>query len=149
MFDDTLYQDRILDHYHEPFHRGSCPLATHCHEATNPLCGDRIRIELRVDDEGRIADAFFQGEGCCVSQSAASILVEHCQGKTVDAVRSMRPNDMLSLFACPLTITRQKCCLLPWRVMQAAIVCPHHGADAAGSVSATTHPQTQPEIPQR
>jgi nitrogen fixation NifU-like protein len=145
MLDDTLYQDRILDHYHEPFHRGSCPLATHCHEATNPLCGDRIRIELRVDDEGRIEDAYFQGEGCCVSQSAASILVEHCQGKTVDAVRAMRPTDMLSLFACPLTITRQKCCLLCWRVMQAAIVCPHAAADASRMVPASGHVPTKSE----
>jgi nitrogen fixation NifU-like protein len=146
MLDDTLYQDRILDHYHEPFHRGSCPLATHCHEATNPLCGDRIRIELRVDDEGRIEDALFQGEGCCVSQSAASILVEHCQGKTVDEVRSMRPTDMLTLFACPLTITRQKCCLLPWRVMQSAIVCPHRASEASGSDDRSSNPAAKPEI---
>jgi nitrogen fixation NifU-like protein len=149
MFDDTLYQDRILDHYHEPFHRGSCPLATHCHEATNPLCGDRIRIELRVDDEGCIEDAFFQGEGCCVSQSAASILMEHCQGKTVDAVRAMRPTDMLTLFACPLTITRQKCCLLPWRVMQAAVVCRHSAAADSPPAHAAINPPMKSEITQR
>jgi nitrogen fixation protein NifU and related proteins len=124
MFDDPIYQDRILDHYEQPFHRGACPFATHCHEATNPLCGDRIRIELRVDADGRIEDAFFQGDGCCVSQSAASMLVEHCQGKKVDAVRSLQPKDMLALFAAPLTISRQKCCLLCWKVLQAALVCP-------------------------
>ena len=124
MFDDPVYQDRILDHYEQPFHRGVCSFATHCHEATNPLCGDRIRIELRVDAEGRIEDAFFQGDGCCVSQAAASILMEHCQGKSVDAIRSLQPKDMLALFAAPLTITRQKCCLLCWKVLQAALVCP-------------------------
>jgi nitrogen fixation NifU-like protein len=124
MLGDPLYQDRILDHYEQPFHRGSCPLATHCHQASNPLCGDRIRIELRVNAEGRIEDAFFQGEGCCVSQSAASMLVEHCQGKTLEDVQSLQPQDMLALFAAPLTIMRQKCCLLCWRVLQAALVCP-------------------------
>jgi nitrogen fixation NifU-like protein len=129
MLDDPLYEDRILDHYEQPFHRGPCPLATHCHEATNPLCGDRIQIELRVNADGWIEDAFFQGEGCCVSQSAASMLVEHCQGKTLESVRSLQAKDMLSLFAAPLTIMRQKCCLLPWRVLQAATVCPRdpHG----------------------
>jgi nitrogen fixation NifU-like protein len=124
MSDDPLYQDRILDHYEQPFHRGSCPFATHCHEGTNPLCGDRIRIELRVNKDGEIEDAFFQGEGCCVSQSAASMLVEHCHGKKLEAVRSLQPQDMLALFAAPLTFTRKKCCLLCWRVLQAAIVCP-------------------------
>ncbi len=127
MLDDPLYQDRILDHYEQPFHRGSCPWATHCYEATNPLCGDRIRIELRVNADGQIEDAFFQGEGCCVSQSAASMLIEHCQGKTLAAVRSFGPADMLSLFAVPLTLMRQKCCLLPWRAVQAATLCPHLG----------------------
>jgi nitrogen fixation NifU-like protein len=125
MHDDPLYQDRILDHYEQPFHRGSCPFATHCHEATNPLCGDRIKIELRINKEGCVEEAYFQGHGCCVSQSAASMLVEHCQGKSVESLRAMRPADMLSLFAAPLTITRQKCCLLAWRVIQAAMVCPH------------------------
>jgi nitrogen fixation NifU-like protein len=131
MLDDPLYQDRILDHYEQPFHRGCCPSFTHCHEATNPLCGDRIRIELRVCNSGRIEEAFFQGEGCCVSQSAASMLVEHCQGKTLDVLRSMRPLDMLSLFAAPLTTTRQKCCLLCWRVLQSALVCPHDSGHAS------------------
>jgi len=127
---DAIYEDRILDCYEQPFHRGSCPAATHCHEATNPLCGDRIRVELRVNGQGRIEEAYFQGEGCCVSQSAASMLIEYCQGKTVEAVRSFRPKDMLTLFGPRLTITRQKCCLLPWRVAQAAIMCANSDSES-------------------
>jgi nitrogen fixation NifU-like protein len=146
MLDDTLYQERILDYYEQPFHRGSCPFATHCHEATNPLCGDRIRIELRVNPEGRIEDAYFQGDGCCVSLSAASMLVEHCQGKALDAVRSLQPADMLSLFAAPLTITRQKCCLLGWRVLQAAIVCPHIPTTSPTSSHGFTQTESQRSI---
>jgi nitrogen fixation NifU-like protein len=142
MLDDPLYEDRILDHYEQPFHRGTCPFATHCHEATNPLCGDRIRIELRINSEGRVVDAFFQGDGCCVSQSAASMLVEHCQGKTLAALRSLQPQDMLALFAAPLTITRQKCCLLSWRVLQAAMVCPNAAVSQRGLASgfSSSHP---------
>jgi nitrogen fixation protein NifU and related proteins len=52
------------------------------------------------------------------------MLMEHCQGKTLEALGSLEPQDMLALFAAPLTITRQKCCLLSWRVLQAAMVCP-------------------------
>jgi nitrogen fixation NifU-like protein len=128
MYSEDLYQDRILDHYEQPFHRGPCRGATHWHEATNPFCGDRIRIELRVNDQDLVEELFFQGEGCCVSQAAASMLVEHFQGKTLDAARSFDPTQMLSLFGAPLTITRKKCCLLPWQVLQAAIVCPSNGS---------------------
>jgi nitrogen fixation NifU-like protein len=124
MLGDQLYQERVLDHYEEPFHRGRCLGATHWHEATNALCGDRIRMELRVNGEERIEDGFFEGEGCCVSQAAASMLVEHVQGKTLQELRALGPEQMLSLFGAPLTITRKQCCLLPWRVIQIAIACP-------------------------
>ena len=97
MSDSELYQDRVLDHYQQPYHRGSCPNATHWHKATNPLCGDQIRMELRVDNQGRVEDLFFQGEGCCVSQAAASMLVEHCQGHTLEELQKFGPADMLSL----------------------------------------------------
>jgi nitrogen fixation protein NifU and related proteins len=135
MFSDDLYQDRILDHYEQPFHRGTCPGATHWHEATNPFCGDRIRMELRVDNQGRIEDLYFEGEGCCVSQAAASMLVEHLHGKTLEEARLFDPGQMLSLFGAPLTITRKKCCLLPWQAIQAAIACP---GISSSRVAATT-----------
>jgi nitrogen fixation NifU-like protein len=85
----------------------------------NPLCGDRIRMELRADEEGQLRICSLKGEGCCVSQAAASMLVEHFED-----VRAFGPEEMLSLFGFPLTITRKKCCLLPWRAIQTAIVCP-------------------------
>jgi nitrogen fixation NifU-like protein len=81
-------------------------------------------MELRVNEEEQIEDAFFEGDGCCVSQAAASMLVEHVQGMTLKEVRALGPEQMLSLFGAPLTITRKQCCLLPWRVMQIAIACP-------------------------
>jgi nitrogen fixation protein NifU and related proteins len=121
MSDSELYQDRVLDHYQQPYHRGSCPSATHTHEATNLPCGDQIRMELRINDQGRIEDVFFQGQGCCVSQASASMLAEYCHGRTADELRSFRANDMLSLFGAPLTMMRRNCCLLPWRVLQSAI----------------------------
>lgn len=122
--DDELYQDRILDHYEEPFHRGSCPGATHAHEDENPLCGDVIRVELAVGPDGTIRDAYFDGDGCCISQASASMLVEKMQGRRVDEVKHFTAEDMLALFGARLTPNRQKCCLLPWRVLQSAIFAP-------------------------
>ena len=60
--DDELYQERILDHYEQPYHRGRCPAATHCHEDDNPLCGDVVRVELAVDNDRRIREAWFNGD---------------------------------------------------------------------------------------
>ena len=69
-------------------------------------------------------EIYFDGDGCCISQAAASMLVERFDGHTVDEVRQFTANDMLELFGVRLTPNRQKCCLLPWRVLQAAIYSP-------------------------
>jgi nitrogen fixation NifU-like protein len=126
--DDELYQERILDHYEEPFHRGHCPAATHAHQGENRLCGDVVRLELAIG-EGKIRDAWFDGEGCCISQAAASMLVEQLAGKTVDELKSFSAEDMLELFGARLTPNRQKCCLLAWRTAQAALYAPLNAAD--------------------
>lgn len=122
--EDELYQERILDHYEEPFHRGRCPQATHAHEDENPLCGDVVRMELAVDADGAIRDVYFDGDGCCISQAAASMLVERMQGLHVEDVRAFTAQDMLALFGAKLTPNRQKCCLLSWRALQSAIYSP-------------------------
>jgi nitrogen fixation NifU-like protein len=122
--EEELYQDHILEHYEEPYHRGDCPDCTHVHQGDNPLCGDRIRMELQIDDVGTMKEVYFNGDGCCISQAAASMLVEKFDGKHIDEVKKFTANDMLELFAARLTPNRQKCCLLAWRVLQAAIYAP-------------------------
>jgi nitrogen fixation protein NifU and related proteins len=122
--DDELYQERILDHYEEPFHRGHCPGVTHAHEDENPLCGDMVRVELAIDADGTIRDAYFDGDGCCISQAAASMLVEAISGKRVEDVKAISAGDMLALFGAKLTSNRQKCCLLSWRALQSAVYSP-------------------------
>ena len=86
--EDELYQERILDHYEEPFHRGQCPAATHAHEDENPLCGDVVRVELAIESDGTIRDAYFSGDGCCISQASASMLIERINGKPVEEVKA-------------------------------------------------------------
>jgi nitrogen fixation protein NifU and related proteins len=125
--DEQLYQDHILEHYEEPYHRGQCANCTHAHEDDNPLCGDVIRMELQIDDQGTLKEACFDGDGCCISQAAASMLVERFDGKRIEEVKKFTANDMLELFGARLTPNRQKCCLLSWRVLQAAIYSPVNG----------------------
>ena len=122
--EDDFYQEHILDHYEDPYHRGHCQHATHTHEDKNPLCGDVVRIELQLDPVGQIREIFFDGEGCCISQASASMLAERMDGKTVDDVKHFSAHDMLELFGARLTPNRQKCCLLCWRVLQAAVHAP-------------------------
>ena len=125
--EDEIYQEHILDHYEDPYHCGHCPRATHAHEDDNPLCGDVVKIELRLNREGRVEEAWFNGDGCCISQAAASMLVENVEGKSLDEIKGFSAERMLELFGARLTPNRQKCCLLSWRVLQAAIYAPLEG----------------------
>jgi nitrogen fixation NifU-like protein len=125
--EEELYQDHILDHYEDPYHRGHCQHCTHRHEDDNPLCGDVVRMELDIDATGKLREVYFNGDGCCISQASASMLVEKFDGHSVDEVKKFTANDMLELFGARLTPNRQKCCLLPWRVLQQAVYSPVDG----------------------
>ena len=136
--EEELYQEHILDHYEDPFHRGHLPTATHVHEDNNPLCGDVVRIELELgpDDSGadhKISDCYFTGQGCVISQASASMLLEKMQGKRIEDVKHFSATDMLDLYGARLTPNRQKCCLLPWKVLQSAVHSPvNESADKTG-----------------
>jgi nitrogen fixation NifU-like protein len=125
--EEEIYQDHILDHYEDPFHRGHLAGATHAHEDKNPLCGDVVRIELAIDDAGKIRNLYFDGQGCVISQASASMLLEEMLGKNVDDVKEFSAEDMLKLYGPRLTPNRQKCCLLSWKVLQGAVHSPVEG----------------------
>ena len=122
--DEEIYQDHILDHYEDPFHRGHLAGATHAHEDKNPLCGDVVRIELAVDEDGKIRNLYFDGQGCVISQASASMLLEEMFGKNVEDVKHFTAGDMLNLYGPRLTPNRQEGCLLSWRVLQEAVHSP-------------------------
>ncbi len=122
--EQDIYEDHVLDHYEDPYHQGPLDHATHAYEANNPLCGDVIHIDLKLTPDGKIAEAWFDGEGCVISQASASMLVEQIEGKTLDEVKSFSADQMLELFGPKLTPNRQKCCLLSWRVLQTAVHSP-------------------------
>jgi nitrogen fixation NifU-like protein len=125
--EEEIYQDHILDHYEDPFHRGHLAAAPHAHQDKNPLCGDVVRIELAVDEAGKIRNLYFDGEGCVISQASASMLLEEMYGKTIDDVKDFSAEDMLKLYGARLTPNRQKCCLLSWKVLQGAVHSPVDG----------------------
>ncbi len=127
--EQDIYEEHVLDHYEDPYHRGPLNGATHAHESENPLCGDQIHIDLKLTPDGKVADAWFDGEGCVISQASASMLVETIEGKTLEELQQFSAQNMLALFGPKLTPNRQKCCLLSWRVLQSAVHSPLNPSD--------------------
>jgi nitrogen fixation NifU-like protein len=79
-----LYRELILDHARKPRHFGKLDGATHSAQGINPLCGDKLRLYLRLDDSGKICDAQFEGSGCAISVASASLLTENIIGLSKD-----------------------------------------------------------------
>jgi nitrogen fixation NifU-like protein len=115
---EDIYQEHILDHFESPYHKGRMSCPTCCHRDKNPLCGDVVELQLKLDADDRVAEAYFDGKGCAISQAAASILCEEIEGKSTEELKEMQAKDMLDLLQVPLTASRQKCGLLAFKVMK-------------------------------
>ncbi|MCJ7514170.1 MAG: iron-sulfur cluster assembly scaffold protein [Anaerolineales bacterium] len=118
---DDLYRDQIIDRYKNPRMRGELDPHDFSYEDDNPLCGDRIRIDLRLDPQGRIAEASFSGTGCAISQAAADLLVESVVGKPLDDVKALTKEDLLRMLGIELGPVRLKCALLSLKVLKAGV----------------------------
>lgn len=116
----NLYQEHILDHYHNPKNWGSLKEATHQSTVKNPTCGDSLHFELLLT-EGKLAAIAWSGEGCAISLASASLLSEHAQGKTVAELQSLTPSEVLQLLELPLSPGRLKCGILSLEALHAAL----------------------------
>lgn len=114
----NIYQEELLDHYENPSNYGTLPNPDVSHEEDNPLCGDRIRIDLGVED-GIIKEVRFSGHGCTISLAAASMLTEEIAGKSLAEVKQLSRDDILEMIGIPLGPVRVKCALLPLKVLKA------------------------------
>ena len=117
---DDLYRDFILDHFRHPRNAGTLDRPTATFEDNNPLCGDRIRMDVSVADD-RVADIRFAGRGCAISQASASLLTEAVKGKTVAEVRQMSDESVLENLGIPISAARLKCALLGIKVLKQAL----------------------------
>ena len=117
---DDLYRENILEHYKHPRNRGTLERPDITYEDANPLCGDRIRMDLQVKD-GRIEQIRFSGVGCSISQAAASMLCEAVEGKTLDEVKQLTRDDVLEMLGIELGPVRLKCALLALKTMKAGV----------------------------
>jgi nitrogen fixation protein NifU and related proteins len=117
-----LYRELILEHAKYPHNAGTLERPDISHEEHNPLCGDKVRIDLQVTD-GVISDVRFLGRGCAISQAAASLLTDEIKGMQVEAARQITKEQLLELIGLPLTHNpvRLKCALLALKVLKTGL----------------------------
>lgn len=116
---DDLYREQIIDRFKNPLYRGKLDPHDITFEDDNPLCGDHIRIDLRLNGDQVVTEAAFSGEGCSISQASADLLVESILGKTLEEIKHLTREDVLDLLGIELGPVRLKCALLSLKVLKA------------------------------
>jgi nitrogen fixation NifU-like protein len=114
-----IYSGIIMDRYKNPRFRGGLEPRDVSSEEENPLCGDLIRISMRVGEDGRILAALFDGHGCVISQSSADLIAESLTGTTLEEVDAIGKDDVLDLLGIELGPVRLKCALIALRAAKA------------------------------
>ena len=133
---DELYKEIILDHYRRPRNKGTLSPADVTVEGVNPLCGDEIQLQLAFDGD-RIGGVGFQGRGCSISQSSASLMTEAVKDQPATAAERLKREfeamlvdgaepaaelgDLEALQGVAKFHVRVKCALLPWKVLGEAL----------------------------
>ena len=138
---DDLYRDYILEHYRRPHNFGVIDEPSASFEGSNPLCGDRITMQLRVRG-GVLDQVAFTGRGCAISQASASLLTDEVKGKPLDAAAGFRADDLLELLGIEISPARMKCAMLSLDTLQKAVG--ELPATAATPPSAESQPTTEP-----
>jgi nitrogen fixation NifU-like protein len=116
---DDLYREMIIDHGQNMRNRGVLEPADIDYQDDNPLCGDRLRLTIQLNEEGRVKAVGWDGEGCVISQASASMLGEEMLGKTLEELRAIDKQYLLDMLGIPLTPVRLKCALLSLKVLKA------------------------------
>jgi len=116
---DDLYREIIIERNRHPQYRGVLDPHDITFADENPLCGDHIRVDLRLDEVGMVKEAAFSGHGCSISQASADLLMESIIGKSMDEVKRLTRQDVLDNLGIELGPVRLKCALLSLKVLKA------------------------------
>jgi nitrogen fixation NifU-like protein len=114
------YREYILDHYRNPRNYGTLEHPDAHAEDSNPLCGDQLAIDLRIEGD-RVTEVRFRGRGCAISQASASMLSEMIEGQTIDDVIKLGKDEVLDALGISISPARMKCAFLSLRVLHRSL----------------------------
>ena len=117
---DELYRDQILEHYKRPHNFGKLAEFDLEFEDSNPFCGDEQHVFIRLDEDDRVAEVSFEGQGCAISTAATSLLTDELVGKSRDELLTLPKDFVLDLLGIEISATRLKCALLGLKVVKGA-----------------------------
>lgn len=117
---DDYNRQNIIDHYQHPRNWGTIENPDVSAEDSNPLCGDRIRMDLKIKD-GKVEDVKFSGVGCSISRAAASMLSDEIIGKSLEELKAINRDDILEMLGIELGPVRLKCALLALKTLKVGV----------------------------
>jgi nitrogen fixation NifU-like protein len=118
---DSMYAEEILDHYKHPRNYGTLDNPDIHVDANNPLCGDKLSMDLKLRD-GVVQEVRFQGRGCAISQASASMLTEEMLGRSLQDLAGTTREDILDNLGIEVSYARLKCALLSLGLLRQALV---------------------------
>jgi len=118
--DEELYKQNILDHYKNPRHRGFIEKANLTANSSNPTCGDKIVLYIKLDDAGAVEEVGFEGDGCAISLSSVDMLSGFMFGKKVGALKMITPGEIYNMLGVDISPGRVNCALLGYKALENA-----------------------------